>query len=506
MTDTVSEAAVVVIGAGYAGISALHAAIGHLGPRQRAVIADMRADWGGQWLEQYDFVRLHQPYRHFTAYDQAWALDRDPSHLASRAEILDHMRDLGARAGTRQPVSPLFGHRYVGHERKPGSPLLEVTFESVADPSSTVVVRTPRIIKATGFDLPIKKPLSLSSSAVESVAPVGLRQAVTGGDAEFYVIGSGKTAMDAVLFIRNRAPDAPVTLVAGNGAMFLNRDRLFPRGRLGRHLRGRLLFPFMMEYALRWDGSNHRALSREMLRRGDMISPVPDPNSCQFGLLGTEEMSRVTHALRRCIKGRLADIVDVDGVPTLKMQDGRMLPLPATKPGRRRVVVNCTENITEANPEPILQQGGRVLAPQFVGIFSGPTATMLTHAWFRGALEKIVPQFYRVDLVPIDPVRKQETFFRLSLATVHNVGLLGQALPASLLMRDLSNMMTWYPLHRQLLAQLTLLRARERLARHAAAVLGEYRYPIESATPERRAGLARASVGARGDRGIANAG
>ena len=505
MTNRVSEAAVVVIGAGYAGISALHAAIGHLAPRQRAVIADIRTDWGGQWLEQYDFVRLHQPYRHFTAHDQAWALDKDPAHLASRAEILDHMRDLGTRAEARQPVSPLFGHRYIGHERRPGSAMLEVTFESVADPSSTVVIRTPRLIKATGFDLSIKKPLSLSSSAVESTAPVDLRQAVKGGDAEFYVIGSGKTAMDAILFIRARAPDAPVTLVAGHGAMFLNRDRFFPRGRLGRYLGGRPMFPFMMEYALRWDGTNHGALNREMLRRGDMISPVPDPNSCQFGLLGTEELGRVTRALRRCIKGRLADIVDVDGVPTLQMQDGRMLPLPATKPGRRRVVVNCTENITEAVPEPILREGGRVLTPQFVGIFSGPSATMLTHAWFRGSLDKIVPQFFRVDLVPSDPVRKQATFFRMSLATVHNMGLLGQVLPAGLLLRDRSSVMTWYPRHRQLLAQVTLARARERIARHAAAVLGESRYPTESVAPK-RSRSAPAAFGARDDRDIAKAG
>ena len=33
-------------------------------------------EWGGNWTSQYEFVRLHQPYRGFTAGARAWSLDR----------------------------------------------------------------------------------------------------------------------------------------------------------------------------------------------------------------------------------------------------------------------------------------------------------------------------------------------------------------------------------------------------------------------------------------------
>ncbi|MEM9494178.1 MAG: hypothetical protein AAGC55_33840, partial [Myxococcota bacterium] len=236
-----------------------------------------------------------------------------------------------------------------------------VTFESMADPSAQVQVRTPRLIKATGFDLAIKRPLSLSSTTVESIAPVDLSKAVKAGDATFYIIGSGKTAMDAVSFIHAQSPQASITMVAGSGMMFINRDRAFPRDRLSRYMGGLPLYSMMMKYALRWDGTNHASLYREMLRRADMISPVPNPAACQLGLLGTEEMARITSALSACIKGRLADIVDSDGMPTLHMQDGRTIPIAAVASGQRVVVVNCTDNLRELDTELTFIKGARLV-------------------------------------------------------------------------------------------------------------------------------------------------
>ena len=42
------------------------------------------------WVDTYDYVRLHQPHGLFTAGNIKWTLGQDPSHLATKGEVLDH--------------------------------------------------------------------------------------------------------------------------------------------------------------------------------------------------------------------------------------------------------------------------------------------------------------------------------------------------------------------------------------------------------------------------------
>ena len=91
------ECALCIIGAGYAGISALYAAKSYLKPNERIIVVDKLSDWGGQWLKQYDFVRLHQPYQHFTAGNRRWSLNKPPTYLASKDEVLNHLQEKNLR-------------------------------------------------------------------------------------------------------------------------------------------------------------------------------------------------------------------------------------------------------------------------------------------------------------------------------------------------------------------------------------------------------------------------
>jgi cation diffusion facilitator CzcD-associated flavoprotein CzcO len=80
--ETVQDCELCIVGAGYAALNGLNAAAKYLKRGDRVVVIDKNESWGGQWIGQYDFVRLHQPYRMFTAGDQPWKLDRDPAYLA----------------------------------------------------------------------------------------------------------------------------------------------------------------------------------------------------------------------------------------------------------------------------------------------------------------------------------------------------------------------------------------------------------------------------------------
>ena len=81
-----------IVGAGYAGVNALHAAKDYLSPGTRVLVVDQRDGYAGQWRDQYPYVRLHQPYRHFTAGDVPWALDKPRDYLAARDEVVAHFQ------------------------------------------------------------------------------------------------------------------------------------------------------------------------------------------------------------------------------------------------------------------------------------------------------------------------------------------------------------------------------------------------------------------------------
>ena len=215
-----------VVGAGYAALNGLNAAAKYLKKGERVVLVDKNATWGGQWVHQYDFVRLHQPYQMFTAGDQPWALKgRDPSYLATRREVLDHLATVPAVSAGHLEVKPLFGHAYSGHRISEGRAEIETTPVSTGNGAPAPVrIRARRLLKATGTDIAMLPPFPLSSTRVRSVGvsdPVLATPEFLESTAPVYVIGSGKTAMDAVRHIRQQSrARRPVHLLAGSGMWF----------------------------------------------------------------------------------------------------------------------------------------------------------------------------------------------------------------------------------------------------------------------------------------------
>jgi len=81
---------VCIVGAGLAGLNALFVASRYLSRDQKVILVDRRERVGGMWVDTYPYVRLHQPHGMFTAGNIKWTLGQDPSHLATKGEVLDH--------------------------------------------------------------------------------------------------------------------------------------------------------------------------------------------------------------------------------------------------------------------------------------------------------------------------------------------------------------------------------------------------------------------------------
>lgn len=101
-----------ILGAGYAGVGALAAASENLKAGDRVVIIDRRREWGGNWNDQYSFVRLHQPHRLFTAGPFAWKLNKPRDYLASRKEVLSSFEDIANQVGKKLQLECLFYHEF----------------------------------------------------------------------------------------------------------------------------------------------------------------------------------------------------------------------------------------------------------------------------------------------------------------------------------------------------------------------------------------------------------
>jgi hypothetical protein len=480
-----------IVGAGYAALNALNAAAKYLKKGDRVVVIDRKATWGGQWLGQYDFVRLHQPYFLFTAGDQRWTLERDRAHLATRREVLDHLATVPAISAGHLDVTPLFGHEYRGRHNSEGRVEIDATpLSNDGGAPRTVRIRARRLLKGTGRDIELLPPFRLSSTRVRSVAvsdPALMTPEFLESDAPVYVIGSGKTAMDVILHLARRGGRRrPLHLIAGSGMWFAVRDNAFPPGRR-RYIGGTLTADAFLRMCELFDGQNEAEVMASLERQGLVMNVFGHAGNYRLALLSLAERDEIRASVHEVHRGHL---VDVDGV-TMTLREGAQ---------RREVPVadgswfiNCTTHFRAIPHEPILQDGGAVCAPQFAMGFSGTSAYYVTHLWYRNELAAIAPQLFRAR-VDVEP--KLRFGPHVALMVMANMALAGARLPLSIFAKFRGDLGKWFPLHRQLPVMLRVVSRRGEVLRKAEELLKTRYSDAVDATriPSRRTSLEEAHV------------
>jgi cation diffusion facilitator CzcD-associated flavoprotein CzcO len=108
MAQEAVDCTLCMLGADHGGIGALVAASQHLKKGDRVVILDRRTGWGGDWTEQHEFLRLHQPHQHSTAGPHSWKLKKPRDCLASRKEVLVHLEDIANNIGKKLNLCSAF--------------------------------------------------------------------------------------------------------------------------------------------------------------------------------------------------------------------------------------------------------------------------------------------------------------------------------------------------------------------------------------------------------------
>ena len=461
-----------VIGAGIAGLNALHAAHLHLPTSARILLIDEKDAPGGMWNMAYDYVRLHQPHPFFTVGAIKWNWRKPRSYLARRDEVQGHLAHCLEKLREDRGLDLRLGHVARDLREVPSEDGWQAAFElhpkNAPEQRQTIVAR--RVINAEGFNYAAPEPIALSSTHVTSVTPANLLPTLAKSPgAPVYVVGGGKTGMDTILAIQDDDPKCAITLINGGGTYFLSRDMAFPIG-LRRWYGGVPPARVLHDCAMRFDGHNEEAVRAHFVAH---YAANRDPRSQSYvwGLLSEAENRRIEACLQTKIWDYLEDVIDTPEGPQMRLRGGA---LQAVAPGS--IFVACTGSLfregAAADRTPCLSPNDVILsittrhAMHVLTTYAGFT---LSHLFFDGKLRS--SGLYFLDLERLLRADKQ-AFAAASMAQAYHNMLMG--------FRNLSrqtrahfglDLNLWQPKLRRLIALNSLRKTARDDVRHCRAVL-----------------------------------
>ncbi|MEV7396027.1 NAD(P)-binding protein [Aeromicrobium sp. NPDC092404] len=198
-----------VVGAGVSGLAFADSLVAH--SDAEVTIVDRRSAPGGHWTDVYPFVRLHSPSTYYgvnslrlgqdaidTAGPNAGLYER-----ASADELWSYFREVTDRLTATGRVKALLGHEVLDDAQG----TVPVRDRATGDIQRIEVRR--RVVDARFLEVsvPATHTPTFGVAADASFAPVHRLPEVAHSASAFTVLGSGKTAVDAVLWLMDNDVD-----------------------------------------------------------------------------------------------------------------------------------------------------------------------------------------------------------------------------------------------------------------------------------------------------------
>lgn len=457
-----------IVGAGIAGLNAAFVAARYLPEGARVLILDRHEQPGGMWNDAYSYVRLHQPYSFFTAGNIPWSLTADRSYLARGDEVQAHFRHCFQVISRNLDIDARWGSEYLSHVEGPEDVMIRAHDREGREHT----FRAARLIHAAGFDVSVNPPLSLSSKCVRSTAPHLLAQdglLSSDDDGPVWVIGSGKTAMDTVQALA-AGSGRRISLVAGSGTYFFDRDKLYPTGM--QRWWGRTSTSAMYAQALRrFDGTNSEEVS-QWARSRYTTSPVRDPIHNVGAILSRTETDVVRNGVSRVLRDHLIDVEDTLAGPIMVLRSGARVSIPDGS-----WIVNCTSFLgpREVAHEPYTSLGGRMMAVNLTSTTTGVSGTagyFLTHLMFLNKLTTV--PLYALNWHELRRRAPQAVPWVRGSLLAYNLDLILDVVPKSALLDYGLDTERWFPWPRRLRRLIMSQGGRERTRQHCRRSLDNF--------------------------------
>lgn len=304
------------------------------------VIVDRRPSPGGHWADVYPFVRLHSPSAYYgvnslrLGNDQ---IDADGPNAglyerATAAEIQEYFKTVVDQLEATGRVRVLLGHEHVGTDGG-----TEVVRELATGRTHEIPVRH-RVVDARFLEasIPATHTPSFAVADDASFVPVHRLPDAARSSTAFTVLGAGKTAVDACLWLLENDVDADrIRWVRPRDAWFHDRERFQPDDLVVDALEG-----FATDARVGATASDLTQMVEGLDEAGRIVRIDPDAPASMYrgGMLSAYEIDRVRQVedvvrlgrVRRIERERL--VLEEGELPT-----GGSLHIDATAAGLRLV-------------------------------------------------------------------------------------------------------------------------------------------------------------------------
>ena len=216
-----------VVGAGALGLGFTDTLIDH--SAARVVLVDRRSGVGGHWREAYPFVRLHQSSCFYGVSStllgggqlQASGPEAGLQERASQPEIVSYYERVLARMVATSRVDFLPDSDFDGHRTVTS----RTSGERFEVPESCRIVNAHYLAPA----IPAEVPPPFSVAADARVLPVNDLPLPGEAPKQYVIVGSGKTATDAIVWLLGEGVDpGAICWVRPRDPWMLNRARVQP--------------------------------------------------------------------------------------------------------------------------------------------------------------------------------------------------------------------------------------------------------------------------------------
>jgi hypothetical protein len=313
------------------------------------VIVDRRHSPGGHWNDAYPFVRLHQPSAYYGVNSRVLGSDSidevGPNagfyERATAAEICDYFQRVLDEHLLPSGRVRFFGMcDYIGDWSNQHRVVSRLTGEV-----STARARR-KIVDATYLEpsVPSTHTPSFEVDPNVRLIPVNDLVALTGPGSGYTVIGAGKTAMDACIWLLDSgvAPEM-IRWIRPRDAWILNRAFVQPLDLLGALIEG---FSLQLEAAAQAESAMelfHRLEACGQLLR---LDPMVEPTMYHCPILSQDELESLRLIKNVVCQGRVAHV----GEARVDLDAGSMPSDP------NQVYVDCTgDGIRRAPVRPIFE-------------------------------------------------------------------------------------------------------------------------------------------------------
>lgn len=332
MANSIKETDYLIIGAGAMGI-AFADELFTLRPNLKITIIDRRANAGGHWNNAYPFVKLHQPAAFYGV--NSLKLGKGGTDLSSLPEILAYYEKVIDKFKASDRVEFLGEHNYLGNGK--------VADLRHPDNITTYKIRE-RIVDATYMKVEVPSTHTPKYKIAEGVTLMPLNELPKQYQQweKFCVIGSGKTGIDAVLFLLAHGVSADaIHWIVPNDAWMFNRS----------HIQIGLATKELLEHAdYLKNGKEAQDIFLSMEKTGGImrLDKAILPKKWRCATVSPEELTQLKRIKNIIRKGRVDRITDKE----IQLQQGTIAYQANT------LFVDCSANaLSKQAPSPIFSAG-----------------------------------------------------------------------------------------------------------------------------------------------------